>query len=293
MFNCTTARPSDPVESPPDTKAGKGAFRQQKRRPKNAASGDQMLPYHRFAEVYDRMGADSFSLRMAEYTMRILRRLEFRPADGLDICCGTGSAIRYFAEHGLRMTGVDRSRWMLTQARRKLKGQSVRLYCQALPKLDIRERGRTKQFDLATSFYDSLNYLTTEQALGATFKAVWRHLRPGGYFIFDMNTPHALKTIWGSPTTYAGVKDDLAWIFRNHYHADTVSADCLTTFFVKDGSRWVRFDETHTEQGYPDSAIKSLLRQSGFRIRGYYRCLSFEKPGRTTDRICAVARRAG
>lgn len=250
-----------------------------------------MQPYQRFAEIYDKMGADHFSLRMAEYTLRILRKFELRPADGLDICCGTGSAIRYFTENGLRMAGVDRSRRMLAQARAKLDGQGVRLYCQALPKLSLQERGRVRQFDLATCFYDSLNYLTTERELGAAFKAVYAHLRPGGHFVFDMNTPHALKTIWGSPTTYAGAKDDLAWIFRNHYHADTASADCITTFFVREGRAWVRFDETHTEQGYPDRTIKALLHKAGFRIRGYYRCLSFDKPGRTTDRIAVLVRR--
>jgi SAM-dependent methyltransferase len=194
------------------------------------------------------------------------------------------------------MAGVDRSRPMLTAARKKLKGRNVDLYCQELPRLDIRQRGRTKnssrrQFDFATSFYDSLNYLLTERALGAAFKAVYRHLRPGGYFIFDMNTPHALRTIWGSPTVHAEVKKDAALVLRNFYHADAKSADCLATFFVKKGRHWERFDEKHTEQGYSDRTIRALLRKAGFQIKGYYRCLSFEKPGGTTNRICAVARR--
>ena len=256
-----------------------------------------MLPYQKFAEVYDRLEADHFSIRMAEYVLKILDRMGAEPADGLDLCCGTGSAIKIFCDRGMRMTGVDRSGAMLAQARRKLKGRGVTLYRQELPDLDLRlksaGRATRRRFDLVTSFYDSLNYLLTEKALGAAFKAVCRHLRPGGLFIFDMNTPHALKTIWGSPTVHADVKPDVAFIFRNHYSADARSADCHATFFVRKGKNWVRFDETHTEQGYDDVVIRRLLRKAGFRVAGYYRCFSFERPGRTTDRICAVARRPG
>jgi SAM-dependent methyltransferase len=254
-----------------------------------------MIPYEKFASVYDKMEADEFSRKMVEYTKRIMARFGIEPESGLDLCCGTGTAIELFVEHGITMSGLDRSRAMLRQARAKLPGRKVRLYNQELPRFEIvvsrkNERKRRAAFDLITCYFDSLNYLLTEHDLLTAFRSVHRHLRPGGWFIFDMNTPNALKTIWGAQV-YAGVRDDIGWVFRNDHFPTKNTADCHVTFFVKHGIHWERFDETHTERGYSDRVIRSLLRQAGFTVKGYYRCFTFEKPKGTTNRICAVVQR--
>lgn len=253
----------------------------------------EMVPYEKFAAVYDQLEADHFSVRMAEYTIKILNRFEVSPGEALDLCCGTGTAVRIFSERGIVMSGLDRSGAMLQQAKKKLRGRNIPLHRQSLPRFEIRERktkGRAplKQFDLVTCFYDSLNYLLTPRELKTAFRNVYRHLRPDGWFIFDMNTPHALKTIWGAQPPFSGVKDDVAWIFRSEYFSENTTANCYVTIFVKSGRSWKRLDEIHTERGYPDREIKSLLRDVGFRVKGYYKCLTFDKPDGTTNRICGV-----
>ncbi|MEW5796559.1 MAG: class I SAM-dependent methyltransferase [Candidatus Zixiibacteriota bacterium] len=255
-----------------------------------------MLPYDKFGSVYDQIGHDMFSIRMAEYTLAILSRFKFVPRDGLDLCCGTGSAIRLFAKHGIVMSGLDRSSRMLAIAREKLRGHHVELYRQELPRFAIKETtsGRKKsvrQFDLITCFFDSLNYLRDERQLRATFKSVRRHLKPGGWFVFDMNTPYHLKTVFSDQKPYSGVRDDVAWIFRNGPTATPDSADLLLTIFVKHGRHWRRFDEVHRERAYPNHVIADALRDTGFQVNGCYRCLSFEKPTRKTMRVCFVAKR--
>src|SRR5207245_9724675 len=52
------------------------------------------------------------------------------------------------------------------------------------------------EFDLVTSWYDSLNYLLRLDDLNKTFAGVFRSLRPGGSFLFDMNTPGTLSKGW-------------------------------------------------------------------------------------------------
>ncbi len=254
-----------------------------------------MIPYNKFALIYDNMEADSHSLSMAEYTFKIMRRFSIEAHDALDLCCGTGSAIKIFADRGINMAGLDRSCQMLAVAREKLRPYKARLYCRELPHFEIKapatgNRKRLQRFDLVTSFYDSLNYLLSEKELKGAFQSVYRHLQPGGWFIFDMNTPHAMKTIWGDQT-WCGTKKDIAWIFRNEYFHDKNMANCHITCFVKSGKTWERFDEVHPERGYPDRVLRSLLREVGFRIRGYYRCFSFAPPTSRTDRICAVVQR--
>ena len=250
-----------------------------------------MAIYHKFATVYDHMGADSFSTKMVAYCARLFKRHTIKPSRGLDLCCGTGTAVKLFSEMGISMAGLDQSASMLAIARNKLKGQPVIFYQKELPKFRILDRtdsGKTVTFDLVTSFYDSLNYMPNESKLKTAFQSVNAHLEPEGWFIFDMNTPEALKTIWDEQT-YAGVKDEMAWVWRNEYDAKKKQATCFATFFNKQGKLYERFDEAHVETAYRNTTIKRLLKESGFVVRGFYDCLTFEKPTKNAYRICAVA----
>ena len=257
-----------------------------------------MKPYDKFGTVYDTIGHDRFSVHMAEYTLDILKRFKFQPRDGLDLCCGTCSAVRVFADHGIAMSGLDRSAQMLAIARHKLRDRHVSLYRQELPHFEIKasapgRRTSVRQFDLVTCFFDSLNYLRDERQLRATFKAVRRHLRPGGWFIFDMNTPYHLRIVFTDQRPYSGVKDNVAWIFRNGPTRVPDAADLLLTIFVRHGKRWERFDEVHRERAYSNKVISAALRDAGFQVKGLYRCLSFERPIKKTMRVCFAAKRVG
>lgn len=248
--------------------------------------------YHKFATVYDTMGADSFSRRMVPYCLNLFEIHKIHPISGLDLCCGTGSAVKLFAKQGFAMAGLDQSAAMLAVARKKLKGAHVRFYQKELPNFRIiNNNGQTATFDFVTSFYDSLNYMRTEQKLKTAFKSVHRHLNKNGWFIFDMNTPEALKTIWDEQV-YAGVKDEIAWVWRNEYNPAKKEAACYTTFFKKKNKiNWERFDETHFEKAYSNTVIKKLLKESGFIVRGFYDCLKYTKPTRQSYRICAIAQK--
>lgn len=249
--------------------------------------------YQRFATVYDQIGADRHSIQMVDYTLDMMEEFDIPVASVLDVCCGTGTALKLFAEHGWEVAGVDQSKAMLKYAMRKLRGTGAQLVAANLPNFLVPETksGRkARQFSLAVSFYDSLNYLLTEKALGRAFRTVHRHLEPGGHFFFDMNTPHGLKTIWDE-LVWGDVRDNLAWIWKNFYDPAKETADCEATFFVRTGKKWERFTEVHTEKGYANSTIRALLRDAGFAVRGLYRCHTFDKADRTTNRIAVLARK--
>ena len=249
--------------------------------------------YKKFATVYDIMHADQHSINMTKYCQKIFKKFKIKPASGLDLCCGTGSALNILSDAGIKMSGLDQSAEMLAIAAKKLKNKKIKLYQKSLPLfklLDNTDSKKIVQFDLITSFYDSLNYMQSEKDLFTAFQSVQKHLQPGGWFIFDMNTPKALKTIWDEQT-YAGVKESMAWVWQNEYNPERKQAACHATFFNKKGKVWERFDETHIETGYTNTVIKSLLKKAGFRIKGYYNCLTFEKPDRDCYRICGVVQK--
>lgn len=253
----------------------------------------KMPIYNKFATVYDQMQADLHSKKMVLYCRKLFKHFQINPTNGLDLCCGTGSAIIAFDKLGIKMSGLDQSAEMLAIAARKTKSRGVKLYQKSLPKfrlLDIIDSQKQVQFDLITSFYDSLNYMLSEKELQQTFVSVHSHLENDGWFIFDMNTPNALKTIWDEQV-YAGVQDSIAWVWQNDYDKHKKKAACHATFFKKKGKLWERFDETHYEKGYTNSVIKKLLRESGFKIKGFYDCLTSDTPTRDSYRICAVVQK--
>ena len=65
-------------------------------------------PYAKLAAFYDQMGADSHSIKMVEYCFSLFRRFRIRPAEGLDLCCGTGTALALFDDHEISKSGLDR-----------------------------------------------------------------------------------------------------------------------------------------------------------------------------------------
>jgi SAM-dependent methyltransferase len=252
--------------------------------------------YGKFAEVYDKLDADRHSRLMADYTLRIIDKFGIEVKDVLDLCCGTGSAVKAFAEHGFVMAGLDQSRHMLAVAREKLRGRGIKLYQRSLPKFDIRLPGKAKevrQFDLVTSFFDSLNYMLSARDLKTAFRSVARHVKPGGWFVFDMNTPHGLRYVW-SDYKHASDGKDLVSIWINDYDEQSGLASCHVGLFLKKrGKLWERFDEMHYERGYTNGQIRKMLRETGCTVREVYRCGRFEKPDNTTNRICVVAQRKG
>ncbi len=248
-------------------------------------------PYEQLALIWDQMKQDRHSVNMVSYCQKIFERFNIRPATGLDLCCGTGTAVDLLSDLGIQMSGADMSAAMLAVAAKKLQGRKVPLHQKILPRfrlLDIHDSTKTQQFDLITCFYDSLNYMTTKSDLQMSFRTVYRHLEPGGWFIFDMNTPNAMQTIW-SDQVYADARDDLAWVWKGEFFPKRQMAACHATCFYRKSGQWLRFDETHWERGYENEDIRMMLEKARFDIRGFYKCHTFRKPGKNTYRIAVVA----
>ena len=69
---------------------------------------------------------------------------------------------------------------------------------------DMRSFDVVKPVDAVTCLYASLNHLEHPSELKATFAQVAAHLRPGGVFIFDLNTHVGFKVLWREPGTDTG-----------------------------------------------------------------------------------------
>ncbi|MGW6389194.1 methyltransferase domain-containing protein [Streptomyces sp. NPDC055103] len=120
---------------------------------------------------------------------------ELGPFDsGLDVCCGTGAGLGVLRSVCAgRITGVDFSTGMLTQARRTHPAATlVRADALALPFAPV--------FDLAVSFGAFGHFVPDAQR--TLFAQVHASLRPGGTFAFPLPAPPRVGSrlywaLWG------------------------------------------------------------------------------------------------
>jgi 2-polyprenyl-3-methyl-5-hydroxy-6-metoxy-1,4-benzoquinol methylase len=222
-----------------------------------------MEVYAKFAHLYAEGQYPHYSETMVSLLPPVLERFHAAPREILDIACGEGTFCIAMAKKGYRITGVDASAAMLEIARTRAAQEKVEVQflLQDMRTLDIGER-----YDLVTCWYDSLNYLLEGEDLERTFACTKRVLKPGGLFIFDMNTIYGLSVNWQrSPCS---VQQDTATLFEVHrpgYDFEKNVATLRITGFVKERGGWRRIDEEHRERGYSLEEIEQSLDHVGFQ----------------------------
>ena len=242
-----------------------------------------------FAEVYSTYGYNEFSGRVAELLPRVLAKIRVRPRQVLDLPCGEGTFAVKMARRGYRTTGVDRSAAMLHLARRKAREANVNI---RFIERDIRSLRFHEEFDLVTSWYDSLNYLLRLNDLRITFAGAFRALRPGGVFLFDMNTPGTLSKGWQRHPSFVEVDArDAFVVHRSTWDGRKGIATLKVTCFVFRDGRWSRIDELHRERAYALTQIRTCLGRAGFIELACWGSIRKMTPPRRGDRKYWVAAR--
>lgn len=251
-----------------------------------------MTIYNEFAFVYHLGPYTSYSLRMAELLPAVLENFNFQAQSLLDLACGEGSFVINLAKTGKHITGVDASAPMLQIARIQAAGQGVKA---EFLQMDMRNLDFIASFDLVTCWFDSLNYLLEINDLEKTFQGVEKALKPGGLFIFDMNTIYGLAVLWQQPAyTIQQDTPELVEIHRTSFDYDQSTATVNITAFIHSDQGWQRMDEVHQERGYPLAQIQSLLSACGFEILGCYGDLGdLSEPEPGSGRVWFITRKGG
>ncbi len=150
---------------------------------------ESMREYQQFAQFYDALMGDGSSR-----SARILEAIDRFDVDAtslLELGCGTGSVL-----DGLdsipTLVGLDASAGMLSAAAAKV--PSAELVLGDMADFDL---GTT--FDVVACVYDTVNHLVNYELWESLFEGVARHLKPGGLFIFDLNTTGRLHQLVASP----------------------------------------------------------------------------------------------
>lgn len=243
--------------------------------------------YNRFAYLYDSLINDVDYKKWVDYYYKIFHRYSLNPKLGLDLGCGTGNMTTEFSRRGIEMTGVDISEDMLMVAREKSEGMDILYLNQDMTDFEL-----YGTVDFIVSSLDCVNYITDKRELLKVFKLVNNYLDPGGLFIFDINTRYKLENVIGE-NTFVLENEDVFCTWQNEYDKKRKICDFYLTFFCRNGNEYTRFDEQHSERAYELEDIKKLIENSGMRLLKVYDDLSFNKPGKNSERVFFVAQEQG
>ncbi len=252
--------------------------------------------YRDFARIYTKKLWPEYSRGMAKLLPVLLEKYGIHPENVLDIACGEGSFAVALAKEGYKVSGVDRSPEML-----RIAGENAARANVAIDYIncDMRELSFDGRFDLATCWFDSLNYLLAPGDLEKTFRGAVRALRPGGHFIFDIRTVYGLMDYFGFTVSVAAhpcavlLDSPEAFVLsRPEWDYETDTATWRITGFAADGKSWERIEETHHLRGYELDEVRAAIVKAGLiEVACFGDLLEMSGPGPDSKRLWFVVRK--
>lgn len=104
----------------------------------------------------------------------------------LELACGTGRFTVPLALSGAEVVAADLSETMVARARSRAAAQAVGV---TFALLDMRNFDLGRRFDTVIIAANSLLHLSERGEFRDCFRAIARHLKPGGQFVFDVFVP--------------------------------------------------------------------------------------------------------
>ena len=156
---------------------------------------------------------------------------------------------------------------------------------QAMPRLKL-----LAPVDAAVSTLDSLNYLTRERDIRETFCRVFRTLKPGGSFIFDVNTPYKLQRM--DAQLYTDETEESYCVWRTFFAPKSrICTYQVDLFRQRADGAWERDYEEHRERAWSREELTAFLTEAGFEAIQFTGDLTLRAPRETEDRWIVRCRR--
>lgn len=235
------------------------------------------------APYYDELMKQVPYRMWTSYYLLLLSHQDVHPRKALDVCCGTGTMCELLSKEGFKMAGFDLAPGMVEEARRKAekKRLDIRYEVQDAATFEMGDR-----YDAALSFFDSLNNILDADRLQSAFHHVAEHLRPGGSFVFDLNTAYAFEMrLFDQENLRASKKLRYQWKGDYDWKTQIITVDMK--FWWQDQE----FTETHVQRAYEEEHVREMLARAGFeRIRAFH-SYTLNPPRHTSDRLHYTALR--
>lgn len=237
-----------------------------------------------FGELYLRMfGTILTPERTAQEVAGVMTLLELRPgARILDLCCGQGRHAVPLARAGFRVTGLDRSDYLLAQAQQAAAKAGVEVQW---VRGDMRRLPWEGQFDACVNLFTAFGYFEEEAENQEVLHQVSRALRPGGTFFLDVsNRDYYLLRLWPN-----GWRRHGRAVILEETDFDPVTCRFTMTFTWAEGPRWESL--THSVRHYTAPELAGMLERAGLTPVQYYGDFDGQEFGLYSKRLIIIARK--
>ncbi len=225
---------------------------------------------------------------MAHWSLAWLRAHDILQGRVVDWGCGEGSAARIFAAAGWEVLGIDQSNAMLALARQHTDQPETLRYQQG----DLREPLLAPHALLATAFYDTVNYLASQEELQAGWQTMAQSVMPGGFVIVDVNTAYEYATTWRGQYVIVTDTADTLVLNQLRYNARTGLARGRIIWFAREieNDVWRRGSELHLQRAHTDTEIVEAIEQAGLKLLECHTPQG-STPSATSTRLIYVAQK--
>lgn len=256
--------------------------------PQRQRKKTDMSDYSFFARFYDGLTQNVDYGRRAEHFSALLLSYGVESGTVLDLACGTGTLTSLIASRGYEMIGVDSSPDMLAQAQNRAfeNGQNILFLCQQMQNLDL-----FGKIDAALCTLDSINHLTEPEDVRETFRRLGTFIRPGGMFIFDVNTVYKHREILAD-NSFVYECPEVFCVWQNSLDEETNTVDIMLDFFEeREDGTYERTCEDFSERAYSLDELSKWLDGAGFETENIFDGMTNEPVREDSERAVIAARR--
>ena len=218
-----------------------------------------------------------------EEVEKALRLIKPEGKAALDLCCGPGRCSIALAKAGFKVTGVDRTKYLLNKARMKAKATRAKI---EWIQMDMRDFVRADAFDLVLSMFTSFGYFDDKREDLQVLGNIFTSLKPGGACLIDViGKEHLAKIL--QPTTSEVFPDGTKLIQRHEIFDDWTRIRNEWTL-IQNG-RAMSFAFHHTI--YSGQELRDRMQQVGLLDVKLFGNLDGDVYGPEAQRLIAVGRR--
>ncbi|MFC1742745.1 class I SAM-dependent methyltransferase [Candidatus Riflebacteria bacterium] len=214
---------------------------------------------------------------------KILNLLEFKGRSVLDLCCGPGRIAIALAKRNLKVTGVDRSTFLLEKAKKRSKEEKLEVNWVLE---DMRNFIQPDSFDLVLNIFTSFGFFEKEVDEIRVLKNVFQSLKKGGAFFIDLMGKEILAGKFQA-TTSEKLPDSSIIIQRHEVLSDWTRI--RNEWLLNKGTTLKTFKFEHTI--YSGQELKELLFKAGFQKIKLYGDFDGTPYGLNATRLIAVCHR--